>query len=630
MKHIYYTIALLLTSLLVISCQQDDELSEAGYLRLEVGTNAYVKPSTRISEDYNPKQIAVQIVDATGSVVKSTDDWETLKGKQIRLTPGVYTVKASSNGFDGNESGFDIPYYTGSQEVTIEKGKEATASITCTLANVKVTVNYDQTFKDAFTAAVTTVTSGIENIASLQYEMGKELKPGYFPVGKLEATISVTNKANQLHQATYSIQHADGSAIAARDHFILNFKVAESGGVGGDGEPGVDVTVDGSEVIYTFTFNVATEATTQFEVQEISAWSNFAYLVGNITAQDQELDASLMKFEYKEKSATEWNALTATVTSDNSTEYTAKLTGLTPNTIYEYRMAYRNGSDEFVSEAVSFTTEAATTLYNGGFEDWYGVYHAADLGSGQLAAATTQYPILETDYNAGYRFWDTSNPGTTTGAGSIVGANPTQKSTNKKSGTYSAELKSDYQTIKFAAASLYAGEFGELVGTDGAKINFGRPFISRPTQMTGYYKYSTSTINYRQNEKVTESNLDLWSAYIVLVNGSLIAGNTENAYTLNNTDMSGTSKDFNALLNDANDSWVVAYGALDDSKCVPASEWTEFTVDLTYKNLTAKPTHIIIVFSSSKYGDYFTGSTSSLLYLDDIELVYGDEPKVVE
>jgi hypothetical protein len=93
--------------------------------------------------------------------------------------------------------------------------------------------------------------------------------------------------------------------------------------------------------------------------------------------------------------------------------------------------------------------------------------------------------------------------------------------------------------------------------------------------------------------------------------------------------MESTSKDFPTLLQDDNDDFVVAYGALSDDFCRQSvTDWTEFNVELTYKNFTAKPTHVIIVFSSSKYGDYFTGSTSSVLYLDDLELVYGDNPKV--
>ena len=81
------------------------------------------------------------------------------------------------------------------------------------------------------------------------------------------------------------------------------------------------------------------------------------------------------------------------------------------------------------------------------------------------------------------------------------------------------------------------------------------------------------------------------------------------------------------MLQDDNDSFVVAYGILPDAECVPSAEWKRFSIDLVYKNLKVKPTHIIIVISSSKYGDNFTGSTKSLLYLDDLELVYGDNPQ---
>ena len=97
--------------------------------------------------------------------------------------------------------------------------------------------------------------------------------------------------------------------------------------------------------------------------------------------------------------------------------------------------------------------------------------------------------------------------------------------------------------------------------------------------------------------------------------------------------MVGTSKDFMSILEsgkpDASGFDVIAYGALPDVECVASSEWKQFTIDLTYRNLVEKPTHIIIVFSSSKYGDYFTGGNGSKLHLDDLELIYGDSPKLL-
>lgn len=56
------------------------------------------------------------------------------------------------------------------------------------------------------------------------------------------------------------------------------------------------------------------------------------------------------------------------------------------------------------------------------------------------------------------------------------------------------------------------------------------------------------------------------------------------------------------------------------------TQYEKFSIDLLYRDLTRKPTYILIVCSASKYGDYFTGSTSSVLLLDEFDLIYG-EPK---
>ena len=47
-----------------------------------------------------------------------------------------------------------------------------------------------------------------------------------------------------------------------------------------------------------------------------------------------------------------------------------------------------------------------------------------------------------------------------------------------------------------------------------------------------------------------------------------------------------------------------------------------FNIPVEYRYTNRKPTAIIIVASSSKYGDYFSGGTGSTMWLDDFELVY--------
>jgi hypothetical protein len=50
--------------------------------------------------------------------------------------------------------------------------------------------------------------------------------------------------------------------------------------------------------------------------------------------------------------------------------------------------------------------------------------------------------------------------------------------------------------------------------------------------------------------------------------------------------------------------------------------WVEFTLPLEYKTTSVTPTHLVVVFTGSRFGDYFTGSTASCLLVDDIELIY--------
>ena len=51
-------------------------------------------------------------------------------------------------------------------------------------------------------------------------------------------------------------------------------------------------------------------------------------------------------------------------------------------------------------------------------------------------------------------------------------------------------------------------------------------------------------------------------------------------------------------------------------------EWVQYTIPIEYRDLETNPTHIIISCAASQYGDYFTGSTSSRLWLDRFELLY--------
>ncbi len=585
------------------SCQSNETVSDEGCLRILAETTGI---TSRVIEGYNPKQLAVQIVNASGVTVESTDDfseWETA-GKTFRLAPGTYTIKAASYGFDGSESGFDVPYYAGSVQATVKAGTTTVANLTCTLANVKVSVEFDETFKTAFKSANAVVKSAVSGVASQTFVMGETTKAAYFPVGNLTSTITVVNKLDKTYSAENVVDN-----VKARDWVKFVYKAKETG----TGGVKVDIADNGHK--YTFTFDVTMEDNKSIDdltmvMNDANSFATCAYVYGSITDKKGEgvVDPAKMFIEYKKASASEWTSVAATVNGTDA--YKATLTGLTAGTAYQYRMAYRDGDTNFESEAKSLTTEAATALINGNMDDWY-------------KSGKTWYACSESYFSAnGSSFWDSSNPGTTTGAGALVNKNPTQgnATTVHTAGGKSAELKSQYASAfgigKFAAASLYTGKFNKLQGADGAVIDFGQPFTARPTQLHGYFQYTSAKINYVGKDTPASANIvknqtdDICSIYIAL---------TTEAKTVDNT-VVGT------FVNWETDPAVVAYGELPASDCVTTNGWKEFTIDLKYHNLTTKPTHIIIVCSSSKYGDYFTGGDGSIMYVDDLSLVYG-EPK---
>lgn len=596
----------------MISCQSNEEvLNNIGYLRLSVGANSSANTKT-VPEDYKPKQIAVQIVNAQGKVVEETDDSETWVDP-IALETGTYTVKASSNGFDGQESGFDIPYYAGSKEITIKSNQEVQETIVCTLANVKVTVKFDAAFLEKFAGRDISVQvgdqTGTNKFTPLNFSTA-ETRSAYFPVGNLYATLSVSNPDKPLEPYTLKQEFTE---VKAKDHYILNYKLQETG------ETNITVVVDPTMHEYSYTFTVSTEATNNASLTAC-AWDRLAYLKAEnvTTASEVSLDGGIT-FQYRVKNDTQtkvdetpWNDVVTTV---NESTYTAMLTGLTASTTYEYRLANANG--ETIGNLSEFTTseeDSKKTLYNGNFDQWNKVNK-------------TWYPN-----EAGQSFWDSSNPGTTQGAASIVNKNPTTgvSSPVHTEGGQAACLKSEFISVnlgltkieKFAAASLYVGKFNSLVGTSGAKIDFGQTFTSKPISLKGYFQYVPVAIDHvgdgQPANTVSKGNMDVCSIFIILSKGT---------YQVKNTDVTTLLTEEKVKNNDQ----FIAYGELPASECVSTNgQWTKFNIPLKYKEqfFGEKPTHLIIVCTSSKYGDYFTGGAGSTLYLDDFELDYDGEPTI--
>ena len=290
--------------------------------------------------------------------------------------------------------------------------------------------------------------------------------------------------------------------------------------------------------------------------------------------------------EYKEQSASSWQ--TASDVTVSGTKFTATLTGLSGSTTYNYRVTV----DGAAGSEQSFTTVAPVALENGSMENW-----------SQSGKQWNPWGSGDTP------FWGTGNEGSSilSSIGNIT--SPTEESVSGKA----AYLESKDAWLKLAAGNLFIGDF-ELDGTNGL-LHFGRPFTSFPTALRLYYKYTPSIISIVGSsiEATLPSNLknmvgqsDLFQIYIALSDKS-------EPYEIRNDPNK-------RQLFDPNDANIVAYGEYTSSE--PVTSYKELEIPLEYRYTNRTPKYIIIVASSSKYGDYYLGGVGSKLWLDEMELVY--------
>lgn len=597
MKKIYSILSALIIAVCLIGCQNDEIANQVGYLSLDVKT--LVTANTRATDapaDYAPKQIYVEILNSSNDVVKSTSDFQNdaeWNGANIKLEPGTYTINAHSNNWDGSQSGFDTPYYFGSTKVTVEAKTRKSADITCTLANVKVTVNFDQSFLDNFKSAVASISSSATGVSPLSFTMGQTTASGYFPVGDLTSVIAVVNMYDEQHSQSDVI-----SDVKARDHYIFNYKVADYGSIGG-----ISVSVDESTKTYTYTWEIARKASIALETYTPVVDETSATLKGKVASKDNTYDAKNLSLQWKAKDAADWTTLASdmlTIDTDDNISY--ELTGLTTGASYVFRLTYQNGDDLIKSSEKEFVPqkgEPKEQIYNGGFENWY--------------TANKAFYVNE----SGVNYWDSSNPGSAS-----YGINVTTQETEMvHSGSSSAKLGCRYVVIKFAAASMYTGKFNDLIGTSGAMLDWGVPFTSRPSALKGYLSYTPGSINRGTKPSGVgapdKNSGDLCQIFCALLTEQLhVGGNAEKT-------VDGIHYEKSTLIDWQNDPRIIAYGELTYGNN-DNGQWKEFNIPLIYHDANAIPTHMLIVCSASKYGDYFYGSDKTVLYLDDFEFEYGE------
>lgn len=285
--------------------------------------------------------------------------------------------------------------------------------------------------------------------------------------------------------------------------------------------------------------------------------------------------------EYCKQNATSWTTVPAANVSVSGNSFTATLTGLSASTTYKYRISVDGTADN----EQTFTTAAATPLENGSMEEW--------------SQDDKQWNPWATGKDA---FWGTGNPGAAAFIGNLT--TPTDESVKGKA----ALLETKNAVIKLGAGNIFTGDFA-LDGLNGL-LHFGRSFSSFPTALRLYYKYTPATIDMIGDNVGDLASLkgqtDMFHIYIALSDKS-------EPYEIRNNPK-------NRQLFDSNDANIIAYGEYFSSESV--TSYKKLEIPLEYRSMNRTPKYIIIVASSSKYGDYYIGGVGSKLWLDEMELVY--------
>lgn len=328
-------------------------------------------------------------------------------------------------------------------------------------------------------------------------------------------------------------------------------------------------------------------------------WADRVTLYAEVIEGRTPAPDAQLSFRYRKKSEQTWNeAIPAKLGEDQKTITSDEIKGLTPGTTYEYQVLE---GDKVSNQTCEFTTEAALQLPNSGFENWSGDSPKLIHGSGEEM------------------FWDSGNHGS-----AKMSKNVTYPDGNvKHGGNYSAMLESKFVGLgsigKFAAGNLFVGKFIDTEKTYYGILGWGRPWKSRPLALRAWVRYTPGSVDYTETDKIKKGDQDKGIIYIAV--GDWTSNDAQYG-----SQWPVVVRTLGPSLFNPKDKGTIGYGEMIfTGKTEENGSLKEVIIPIDYTNYGGTeriPTHIIVVASSSQYGDYYSGSTSSKMWLDDLELIY--------
>lgn len=141
---------------------------------------------------------------------------------EIELKEGAYTLIASKG--DNLPSAFENPYFEGSTDFTVKAGMSTPIDVTCTLGNARITVDYTEDFKEAYSDYTVLLSSAFTSLAAWKLKKD-ETRPAYMQVAKEGSELGIAirlKKITEDKEKTYKIPTP--LSIERRQNIRLIFK----------------------------------------------------------------------------------------------------------------------------------------------------------------------------------------------------------------------------------------------------------------------------------------------------------------------------------------------------------------------------------------------------------------------
>lgn len=409
-----------------------------------------------------------------------------------------------------------------------------------------------------------------ENVAELLKDNGFDWR-GVMQ-GQRLAYIDLTGVAEKLASEVYD----DGNPFKAE----ISFEIEDSNGKKSAESQSVTIATLKPEF--------------SFSAVQTDAW---ARSIRGMEISYANLNPAVLKLQYKAAADGEWQD--AGLSSDSGSVLSFNnISGLTPETEYQLRAIY-NGN-ESAAVQTSLTTEAAAQVGNSGFEEWQtSVFEFTYNFFGKHEHNIDWYhpwSSEETDI-----WWAVNSRKTMPSSTSIISDNwnwvrfPTVAYTTEScQGSHAAVVYSvnvgDWLTSAALVGDRVAGEL--FIGTaddSGNHSSEGHYFGSRPDRLEFMYKYDSN------GGETFFVNAELYSE----------------------------------------DGTVIATASTDSGSA--SSSWLKFSLPFQYTDTARKAARIYVSFKSTSASEpsvtgnkvitiadnaQYTGNFGSMLYLDDLQLVY--------